>query len=287
MALFRASSTGIREDSTANKGLAVSRAVMRLSKLEYRATNKRFLNILYTGYSQSLEDGSVRIASDFECANDGILSEKTTSLSNLMAMATTVISFEALSIPQRFGLPNFQIVVAEDFGQDSRKIEGITSFGFRHLYYRLKGGVAKMNLKVVNLVAIQFGMFFGIVSWLAYSQLPFGEPRTAAEVGKPMAEPVAPSASASSPMEQRSQTVDYGADPGPTQLVAEKPVVLAVQHEVLGGGSPAELSAGSAVVLSANRSAALCHRRPGGQFVCRSGAILRRGGSGPGGSPNR
>ena len=26
-----------------------------------------------------------------------------------------------------------------------------------------------MNLKVANLVAVQFGMFVGIMSWLAYS----------------------------------------------------------------------------------------------------------------------
>jgi len=83
-----------------------------------------------------------------------------------------------------------------------------------------------MNLKVANLVAIQFGMFVGIMSWLAYSQLPFGEPRTAAEVRKPIAEPVATFASAPNPADQRSQTVDYRADQERSQ-----PVAPVMQHE--------------------------------------------------------
>jgi hypothetical protein len=97
--------------------------------------------------------------------------------------------------------------------------------------------LAKMNLKVANLVAVQFGMFVGIMSWLAYSQLPFGEPRTAREVRKPMAEPVATFASAPNPAGQRSQTADYRADQERTQPVAEPPApalheysAAAVQH---------------------------------------------------------
>jgi hypothetical protein len=88
-----------------------------------------------------------------------------------------------------------------------------------------------MNLKVVNLVAVQFGMFLGIVSWLAYSQLPSGEPRTTAEVRKPMAERMPTFASASNPAEQRSQTVEDRAVQEQTQPVAEQPVVPVVPHE--------------------------------------------------------
>jgi hypothetical protein len=86
-----------------------------------------------------------------------------------------------------------------------------------------------MNLKVAHLVAVQFGMFVGIMSWLAYSQLPFGEPRTPAEVRKPMAEPVSTFASASNPAEQRSQTLDDSAGQERTQPVAEPPAP-AMQH---------------------------------------------------------
>ena len=80
-----------------------------------------------------------------------------------------------------------------------------------------------MNLKVAHLVAVQFGMFVGIMSWLAYSQLPFGEPRTPAQVRKPMAEPVSTFASASNPAQQRSQTLDDSAGQERTQPVAEPP----------------------------------------------------------------
>jgi hypothetical protein len=90
-----------------------------------------------------------------------------------------------------------------------------------------------MNLKVANLVAVQFGVFVGIMSWLAYSQLPFDEPRTAAE----RQEPVATLASASSPGDQPSQTVDYRPDQERPEPVAEQPApamhqysAAAVQH---------------------------------------------------------
>jgi hypothetical protein len=87
-----------------------------------------------------------------------------------------------------------------------------------------------MNLKVANLIAVQFGIFIGIMSWLAYSQLPFGEPRRAAEVQEPMVGPVTTFAPASNPGDQRFQTVDYRADQERSQPVAEQPAP-AVQHE--------------------------------------------------------
>ena len=85
-----------------------------------------------------------------------------------------------------------------------------------------------MNLKVVHLVAIQCGMFFGIMGWLAYSQLPFGGSRPAAEAREPVA--ISAATSASNPAEQRSQTVDYRAYQERAQPVAEQPA-SAMQHE--------------------------------------------------------
>jgi hypothetical protein len=87
-----------------------------------------------------------------------------------------------------------------------------------------------MNLKVVHLVAIQFGMFAGIMGWLAYSQLPFGEPRSEPKAREPIAEPVATFASAPNPADQRPQTVDYRAGQEQTRPVAERPAP-AMQHE--------------------------------------------------------
>ena len=49
-----------------------------------------------------------------------------------------------------------------------------------------------MNLKVANLVAVQFGVLLGIVSWLAYSRFESAEPRIAAvEMRKSPAAPAA------------------------------------------------------------------------------------------------
>lgn len=87
-----------------------------------------------------------------------------------------------------------------------------------------------MNLKVANLVAVQFGVFVGIMSWLAYSQIPFDEPRTAAERREPPAEPVATLPSASSPGDQFSQTVDYRPDQERTEPVAEQPAPAMHQY---------------------------------------------------------
>jgi hypothetical protein len=88
----------------------------------------------------------------------------------------------------------------------------------------------EMNLKVANLVGVQFGIFVGIMSWLAYSQLPFGEPRTAAEVQEARVGPVTTFAPASNPGDQRSQTVDYRADQERNQPVAEQPAPSVHQY---------------------------------------------------------
>jgi hypothetical protein len=87
-----------------------------------------------------------------------------------------------------------------------------------------------MNLKVANLVAVQFGVFVGIMSWLAYSQLPLNELRSAAERREPPAAPVATLASASSPGDQSSQTVDYRPDQEQTEPIAEPPAPAMHQY---------------------------------------------------------
>ena len=80
-----------------------------------------------------------------------------------------------------------------------------------------------MNLKVANLIAVQFGVFIGIMSWLAYSHLPSAEPRTAAETRERTAESLATFAPVLKPGDERPQTVDYRADPEGAQPVAEQP----------------------------------------------------------------
>jgi len=89
-----------------------------------------------------------------------------------------------------------------------------------------------MNLKVANLVAIQSGIFFGVISWLAYTQIPFGESRPGTETRKSATKPVAtlPSA-ATAPGNEPFQTVDYRADEEPAEPGAEQPLVPPPPHE--------------------------------------------------------
>src|SRR6267143_2612262 len=65
-----------------------------------------------------------------------------------------------------------------------------------------------MNLKVANLVAVQFGIFVGMMSWLAYSRLPSDEPPTAAAVA---------------PGDQCPSTIDYRVGGDRAQPVGEQP----------------------------------------------------------------
>jgi hypothetical protein len=80
-----------------------------------------------------------------------------------------------------------------------------------------------MNLKVANLIAVQFGVFLGIMSWLAYSHLPFAGPGTAAKTQESTAEPAATVAPVFKSEDQRSQAVDYRADREEAQPVVEQP----------------------------------------------------------------
>jgi len=83
-----------------------------------------------------------------------------------------------------------------------------------------------MNLKVANLVAVQFGIFVGIMFWLAYSHLPFASPRAATKTPEPKAEPAANVAPAFKPGDQPTQTVDDRADREEAGPVVEQPVPL-------------------------------------------------------------
>ena len=87
-----------------------------------------------------------------------------------------------------------------------------------------------MNLKVANLVAVQFGMFIGIMSWLAYSHFPSAEPRTVAEMREPTTKPVAAVVPISEPESQRRYTADYRADREQDQSIAEQPAPAVHQY---------------------------------------------------------
>lgn len=88
-----------------------------------------------------------------------------------------------------------------------------------------------MNLKVVHLVAIQFGIFVGIMSWLGYSHFESAKPpRIAEERPTAPVNSVAPVTPIAEPEGQRPNRVDYRADADRIQPVAEQPVRV-MQHE--------------------------------------------------------
>jgi len=80
-----------------------------------------------------------------------------------------------------------------------------------------------MNVKVANLVAIQFGIFVGMMAWLAYSHFESAKPsRFADESRKGPVNSVAPVAPA--PIAPMVDPEDYRADPDRAQSVTEQPV---------------------------------------------------------------
>jgi hypothetical protein len=87
-----------------------------------------------------------------------------------------------------------------------------------------------MNLKVANLIVVQFGIFVGVMSWLVYSHLPSAKPPAAAE----MQEITAPIATAGAPAfearNQRPYTVDYSAERERARPVAEQPAIAAQSY---------------------------------------------------------
>jgi hypothetical protein len=88
-----------------------------------------------------------------------------------------------------------------------------------------------MKLKIANLVAIQFGIFVGMMAWLVYSHFDSAKPqRTAEERPKAPVNSAATSAPVLEPAEQRPQTPDYRADPDRVQPLTDQPVPV-VQYE--------------------------------------------------------
>lgn len=87
-----------------------------------------------------------------------------------------------------------------------------------------------MNVKVANLVAVQFGVLLGIVSWLAYSRFESAEPRIAAvEVREsPAAAAVAPISDLGS---QVTRALDSDADREQDQSIGEQPAPAAPSHQ--------------------------------------------------------
>ncbi len=68
-----------------------------------------------------------------------------------------------------------------------------------------------MRLKIVNLIAIQFGIFIGIVGCLVYSRFESAKPRTAAEIKQHATERAVV-------REPASESGDQRANPEPAQL---------------------------------------------------------------------
>jgi len=99
-----------------------------------------------------------------------------------------------------------------------------------------------MNLKVANLVAIQLGIFVGIMSWLAYSRLESAEPRSAVEARKTAVESVAPARPVTKTEEQGPSAVDHQADRDEAPPNTEQPAPVML-HEY----SPAAVQQNSAL----------------------------------------
>lgn len=79
-----------------------------------------------------------------------------------------------------------------------------------------------MNLKVANLIAVQFGIFIGIMSWLGFSRFQSTQPRTASEIS---ASRIAPFETVSPSLERRNQRqypANYETDQGQAQPVDEE-----------------------------------------------------------------
>ena len=89
-----------------------------------------------------------------------------------------------------------------------------------------------MNVKVANLVAVQFGVLVGIVSWLAYSRFESAEPRIA--VVEMRNSPAAPAAAAVAPISdlgsQVTRALDDDADREQDQSIGEQPAPAAQQY---------------------------------------------------------
>lgn len=75
-----------------------------------------------------------------------------------------------------------------------------------------------MNLKAAHLIAIQFGIFVGVVACLVFFHFEDAEPRTAAEIRERATEIAAAVKSLSEPDDHRADTADSAADSETAQL---------------------------------------------------------------------
>lgn len=88
-----------------------------------------------------------------------------------------------------------------------------------------------MNLKVANLVAIQFGVFIGMMSWLIYSRLPSAEPRTTAEMHERRVTPFTTVSPVFERRNQRPPPVDSETDQERPQPVDEEVAPTAEEYD--------------------------------------------------------
>jgi hypothetical protein len=89
-----------------------------------------------------------------------------------------------------------------------------------------------MNVKVANLVAVQFGVLLGIVSWLAYSRFESADPRiAAAEVRERPVNSVATVAPISDLGSQVTRALDSDADREQDESIGEQPAPAALSHQ--------------------------------------------------------
>ena len=89
-----------------------------------------------------------------------------------------------------------------------------------------------MNVKVANLVAVQFGVLLGIASWLAYSRFESAAPRiTAGERRESPAAPAAAVAPISDLGSQVTRALDSDADREEDQSSGDEPVQVTQPHQ--------------------------------------------------------
>ena len=89
-----------------------------------------------------------------------------------------------------------------------------------------------MNVKVANLVVVQFGVLIGIASWLAYSRFESPEPRIAAvKTRESAAAPSAAVAPISDLGSQVTRTLDDGADREQDQSIGEQQAMPVQPHQ--------------------------------------------------------
>ena len=154
-----------------------------------------------------------------------------------------------------FGFPNFEIVVPDRFREYLGKTKGINSLWFPSYFYDHRKGLEKMNLKIANLVAIQFGIFIGTMSWLIYSRLPSAEPGAAPaapEMKGRMVNSIRPEAPVSDLSNQRPGTVAYGTDRPPGQPVNGQPVQSApIYYQTVATGPYARSGFNNAIAMAA------------------------------------